>query len=104
MLIYFFLKTELAKLDHMVWKRGSSVIKPMDWRWLEKCFRKVQPDVSFCTLHKATATREGKGVKGQLEGDTCSETGKCVGWNDSLAMVIAELEKWKKLISVRIFH
>ena len=24
----FFLKTELAKLDPMVWKRGSSAIKP----------------------------------------------------------------------------
>jgi len=50
----------------------------MEWRGLEKylSLRKVQPDVSFCTLHKATTTREGKGVKGQLEGDTCSETGK----------------------------
>jgi hypothetical protein len=27
-----------------------------------------------------------------------------VGWNDSLAMVIAEPDKWKKLIDVRIFH
>ena len=34
--------------------------------------------------------------------DARKESG--VGWNDSLAMVIAEPPKWKKLISVRIFH
>jgi hypothetical protein len=47
----------------------------MEWRGLEKYLREVYPNVSFSTLHKAAATREGKGAKGQLEGDTYSVKG-----------------------------
>jgi hypothetical protein len=36
----------------------------MEWRGLKKYLGEVYPNVSFSTLHKATATREGKGAKG----------------------------------------
>ena len=71
------------------------------WRSISEKFNQMFP---FAHFTKQQLQEKEKELKGSWKAIHVARQESGVGWNDSLAMVIAEPEKWKKLTSVRIFH
>lgn len=76
--------------------RGQNGWNVEGWRSMSEKFNEMFPLAHFT---KQQLQEKEKDIKGNWKAirDARKESG--VGWNDSLSMVVAEPEKWKKLIS-----
>jgi len=81
--------------------RGQNGWSGEGWRSISEKFTQMYPLACFT---KQQLQEKEKELKGSWKAIHVALKDSGVGWNDSLAMVIAEPEKWKKLINVRIFH
>ena len=81
--------------------RGQNGWSGEGWRSISEKFTQMYPLARFT---KQQLQEKEKELKGSWKAIHVALKDSGVGWNDSLAMVIAEPEKWKKLINVRFFH
>ena len=81
--------------------RGQNGWTVEGWRSISEKFTQMYPLARFT---KQQLQEKEKELKGSWKAIHVARKESGVGWNDTLAMVIAEPEKWKKLISVRFFH
>ena len=81
--------------------RGQNGWTGDGWRSMLEKFNQMFP---FAHFTKQQLQEKEKELKGSWKAIHVARQESGVGWNDSLAMVIAEPEKWKKLINVRFFH
>ena len=81
--------------------RGQNGWSGEGWRSISEKFTQMYPLACFT---KQQLQEKEKELKGSWKAIHVALKDSGVGWNDSLAMVIAEPEKWKKLINVRFFH
>ena len=81
--------------------RGQNGWTVEGWRSILEKFNQQFPSAHFT---KGQLQEKEKELKGSWKAirDARKESG--VGWNDSLGMIIAEPEKWKKLALTRHFY
>ncbi|XP_066391843.1 uncharacterized protein [Miscanthus floridulus] len=76
--------------------RGQNGWSGEGWRSISEKFTQMYP---LARLTKQQLQEKEKELKGSWKAIHVALKDSGVGWNDSLAMVIAEPEKWKKLIN-----
>ncbi|KAG0523586.1 hypothetical protein BDA96_07G135400 [Sorghum bicolor] len=76
--------------------RGQNGWTVEGWRSISEKFTQMYPLARFT---KQQLQEKEKELKGSWKAIHVARKESGVGWNDTLAMVIAEPEKWKKLIS-----
>jgi hypothetical protein len=81
--------------------RGQNGWSGDGWRSISEKFTQMYPLAGFSKQQLQEKEKELKGFWKAIR-DARKESG--VGWNESLSMVVAEPDKWKKLINVRIFY